>query len=94
MKVLYCNPIFLDYRLPFYKRLVELFDGDFHVMYSTVRYKLRHNEHLLQQIPDVLGKNALPFENERLFNTHEMSFKNITVKKENEFPLQKGCSKQ
>lgn len=60
MKVLYCNPIFLDYRLPFYKRLVELFDGDFHVMYSTVRYKLRHNEHLLQQIPDVLGKNALP----------------------------------
>ena len=24
MKVLYCNPIFLDYRLPFYKRLNEL----------------------------------------------------------------------
>ena len=45
MKVLYCNPIFLDYRLPFYKRLNELFDGNFYVMYSTVRYKLRHNEH-------------------------------------------------
>ena len=32
MKVLYCNPIFLDYRLPFYKRLNELFDGNFYVM--------------------------------------------------------------
>ena len=67
MKVLYCNPIFLDYRLPFYKRLNELFDGNFYVMYSTTRYKMRHNEHLLKQIPEVLGRNALPFENEKLF---------------------------
>ena len=29
MKVLYCNPVFLDYRLPFYKQLVSLFKGDF-----------------------------------------------------------------
>lgn len=93
MKVLYCNPIFLDYRLPFYKRLVELFDGDFHVMYSTVRYKLRHNEHLLQQIPDVLGKNALPFENERLFNTHEMSFKKYNGEKGKRIPITKGLFK-
>lgn len=94
MKVLYCNPIFLDYRLPFYKRLVELFDGDFHVMYSTVRYKLRHNEHLLQQIPDVLGKNALPLKMKDSSIHMRCLSKNITVKKENEFPLQKGCSKQ
>ena len=73
MKVLYCNPIFLDYRLPFYKRLNELFDGNFYVMYSTTRYKMRHNEHLLKQIPEVLGRNALPFENEKLFNLKSAS---------------------
>lgn len=50
MKVLYCNPIFLDYRLPFYKRLNELFDGNFYVMYSTTRYKMRHNEHLHYEV--------------------------------------------
>ena len=92
MKVLYCNPIFLDYRLPFYKRLNELFDGNFYVMYSTTRYKMRHNEHLLKQIPEVLGRNALPFENEKLFNTYEMSFKDIMVKRENEFLSQKDCT--
>ena len=90
MKVLYCNPIFLDYRLPFYKRLNELFDGNFYVMYSTVRYKLRHNEHLLKQIPEVLGRNALPFENEKLFNTYEMSFKKYNGRQGKRIPITKG----
>ena len=90
MKVLYCNPIFLDYRLPFYKRLNELFDGNFYVMYSTPRYKMRHNEHLLKQIPEVLGRNALPFENEKLFNTYEMSFKRYNGEKGKRIPITKG----
>ena len=90
MKVLYCNPIFLDYRLPFYKRLNELFDGNFYVMYSTTRYKMRHNEHLLKQIPEVLGRNALPFENEKLFNTYEMSFKRYNGEKGKRIPITKG----
>lgn len=29
MKILYCNPIFFEYRLPFYKELVRLFKGQF-----------------------------------------------------------------
>lgn len=92
MKVLYCNPIFLDYRLPFYKRLNELFDGNFYVMYSTTRYKMRHNEHLLKQIPEVLGRNALPFENEKLFNTYEMSFKRYNGEKGKRILSQKDCT--
>jgi len=59
-------------------------------MYSTTRYKMRHNEHLLEQIPEVLGKNALPFENERLFNTHEMSFKKYNGRQGKRIPITKG----
>lgn len=92
MKVLYCNPIFLDYRLPFYKRLNELFDGNFYVMYSTTRYKMRHNEHLLKQIPEVLGRNALPFENENSSILMKCLSKDIMVKRENEFLSQKDCT--
>lgn len=88
MKVLYCNPLFLDYRLPFYKRLNELFNGDFHVMYSVCRYKGRY-DHLLQQIPIVMGGNAHPFNGERLFNTHEMSFK-YNIEKGKKIPLTWG----
>lgn len=40
IRVLYCNPIFLDYRLLFFKEFVRLFKGDFYVMYSPSRYKL------------------------------------------------------
>lgn len=29
MKVLYCNPSFWEYRLPFYVELNRLFNGDF-----------------------------------------------------------------
>ncbi len=88
MKVLYCNPIFLDYRLPFYKRLNELFNGDFHVMYSVCRYKGRY-DHLFSQIPKVMGENAHPFDGERLFNTHEMSFK-YNIEKGKKIPLTWG----
>lgn len=38
MKVLYINPVFLSYRIPFYKKLKELFNNDFYVLYSTKRY--------------------------------------------------------
>ena len=48
MKVLYCNPSFWDYRLPFYKRLNELFKGEFYVIYSPKRYIGR--EKLLDKI--------------------------------------------
>lgn len=88
MKVLYCNPLFLDYRLPFYKKMNELFNGDFHVMYSVCRYKGRY-DHLLKQISVVMGSNAHPFNGEKLFNTHEMSFK-YNIEKGKKIPLTWG----
>ena len=79
MRVLYANPIFFNYRLPFYKRLNELFGGTFYILYSVTRYKGRYDK-LLEEIVKVMGSNALPFKGERLFNTYEKSFKYNTEK--------------
>ena len=76
MKVLYCNPSFWDYRLPFYNRLNELFNGEFYVIYSSKRYCGR--EKLLDKIKAVLGKNALPYENEPMFDVHTRSFNHFS----------------
>lgn len=73
MKVLYANPIFLDYRIPLFKRLNELFNGNFHVLYSPKRYERRFPkvlEKMKQEIPSVLHE----FKREYLFNTKTMSF--------------------
>ena len=42
MRVVYCNPSFWEYRLPFYAELNRLFGGEFHVVYSTKRYQGAH----------------------------------------------------
>lgn len=76
MKVLYCNPSFWDYRLPFYQRLNELFEGKFYVVYSTKRYHGRKN--LLERIKRVLGENALPYDNELMFDVKTRSFNRFT----------------
>lgn len=76
MKVLYCNPSFWDYRLPYYNRLNELFKGEFYVIYSPKRYCGR--EKLLDKIKAVLGKNALPYENEPMFDVYTRSFNNFS----------------
>ena len=89
MKVLYANPIFLDYRLPFYEKLNELFKGEFYIMYSTNRYLNRY-EHLLEEIPKVMGENAIPFNNELLFNTYERSFKKYNIEKGKRIPFTHG----
>ena len=88
MKVLYANPIFFNYRLPFYKRLNELFGGTFYILYSVTRYKGRYDQ-LLEEIVNVMGSNALPFEGERLFNTYEKSFK-YNTEKGKKIPLTRG----
>ena len=89
MKVLYANPIFLDYRLPFYKQLNELFGGEFYVMYSTIRYKNRFDK-LCKYIPEVLGKNAIPFTGEKLYDTYERSFKKYNYEKGKKIPFTHG----
>lgn len=77
MKILYCNPTFWDYRIPFYKKLIQFFQGDFYVMYSSKRYKLIHREQLLDKIKNTLGDNAIPFENEIVYDVKMRSFKKI-----------------
>lgn len=93
MKVLYCNPIFLDYRLPFYKRMNELFEGDFYIMYSTTRYKLFGRDKLYKRIKAEMGDNAIPFDDEIIFNTHEMSSKRLNVERGQQIPITKGLMK-
>ena len=88
MKVLYANPIFLDYRIPFFKKLVELFNGEFYILYSTQRYKGRFDD-LLKRIPNELGRNAIAYENEKIFYFNSLSFKykaKASEKKKKLFP--------
>lgn len=73
MKVLYCNPSFWEYRLPFYEALNKLFDGKFHVIYSTKRF-VRGHERLLEDIKERLGDNAHPYDSELMYDVHTHSF--------------------
>lgn len=77
MKVLYCNPSFWEYRLPFYVELNRLFKGDFHILYSTKRYAHGHQK-LLERIKDELGENAHPYDNELMFDVKTRSFRGFT----------------
>ena len=70
MKVLYAIPVFLDYRLPFYKKLNELFGGDFHVIYSPKRYARLNKTDLAKHIKQEMGDNAHPFDGDYSVNTH------------------------
>lgn len=93
MKVLYANPIFLNYRLPYYKRLNELFNGEFYIMYSVNRYKNRYDK-LLEEIINVMGNNAVPFTKELLYNTYERSFKKYNIEKGKKIPITRGLLKE
>ena len=73
MKVLYCNPSFWEYRLPFYVELNRLFKGNFHVIYSTKRYAHGHLK-LLDRIKEELRENAHPYDDEPMFDVKSRSF--------------------
>lgn len=75
--VLYCNPSFWEYRLPFYVELNRLFKGNFHVIYSTKRFQHGHSA-LLEKIKAQLGGNAHPYDNELMFDVKSKSFKGFT----------------
>lgn len=70
MRVLYCNPVFFEYRLPFYEELMRLFNGDFYVMYSPMRYKLCGKEQLCDKIKKKLGVHAIPLTTDHVFDTY------------------------
>lgn len=75
MRVLYANPIFLNYRIPFYKELNKLFKGDFYVLYSKKRYEGRPAfEPLLNKIPKELGQNAISYDKEITYYPNTNSF--------------------
>lgn len=64
MKILWINPSFLDYRVPVYKRLYELTNGNFYLAYS----KQRVPERCIKKIESALGKNALGLKQEKVFS--------------------------
>lgn len=71
MIVLYANPVFSDYRLPFYKKLNELFDGEFYVMYSPMRYEMDGLENTLDKIPSLLKGFSYEYNGEKVVKIHK-----------------------
>lgn len=70
MKILCCNPLFLEYRLPLYVELKRLFGGAFHVLYSPKRYFWRRKTQLEQRIREELGENAHTHMKEHVYDAH------------------------
>ena len=62
MKILWVNPSFLDYRIPVYKRLWELCNGEFYIIFShnTVPERIPHKIH------KAIGSHAICFEGEKV----------------------------
>lgn len=92
MRVLYCNPSFWEYRLPFYAKLNEHFRGDFHIIYSTKRFRKGH-EKLLAETVRVMGDNAHPYDNELMFDVKTRSF-NAYSEEYKQIPLPFGLWKR
>lgn len=63
-KILWVNPSFLDYRVPFYRALYNLCNGNFHLVYSKERVPRR----CIAKIEAALGNNAHGLERERRFS--------------------------
>lgn len=68
MKVLYCNPSFWEYRLPFYKELNKLFMGDFHILYSTKRFSKWGHDSFLKRVKNEMGDNAHEYNHEPMLD--------------------------
>lgn len=66
MRVLYANPIFADYRIAFYRQLHTLLGGNFHVMYSPMRYGLEGAENKLPKIKREIGDFAYEYNGEHV----------------------------
>lgn len=90
MKVLYCNPIALDYRIPFYRKLNELFEGNFYFLYSANRYRLTGRVELMNRLTNVLKENAIAYEGEKIFNTYTRSFTKYSSEKGQRIPITWG----
>lgn len=87
MKILWVNPSFLDYRIPVYKRLYELTDGNFYLVFS----KNRVPERICMKIQKAIGSNAICFEGEKRIILGE---KDGMSNKWTSIPITKGLYKQ
>jgi len=86
MKILWVNPSFLDYRVPVYKKLNELTNGNFFLIYSTKRVP----ERVIRKITKEIGANAIGLRNEailRIPGTAEFEESNVRL------PYQPGLYK-
>lgn len=80
MNVVYCNPISLDYRLPYFVELQRRFDDHFYLVYSPMRYKLYGKEGLLGKIKDALGEKAIPLTGEGLLDVRNWKWNSWDAK--------------
>lgn len=87
MKILWVNPSFLDYRVPVYKRLYELTNKNFYIIFSENRVPKR----ICTKIQNAIGENAICFKGEKriiLGKNEGMSNKWASI------PLTKGLYKE
>ena len=61
MRILWVNSSFLDYRIPVYKRLNELTENEFYIIYS----KTMVPDRIPQKIGDAIGDHAIAIDGER-----------------------------
>lgn len=76
--------------------MVDLFGGNFYVVYSRRRY-LRNDirtKQLLEEINSVLGKNAIPFDKEVLLYTNIRSYLKYDDEKGRQIPITFGLIRQ
>lgn len=64
MRILWVNPSFLDYRVPVYKRLYELTDGDFYIVFSKRAVPPR----VIEKMKNAIGDHAIVFGGEKVFD--------------------------
>lgn len=73
MTILYASPVFSDYRIPFYNKLNELFNGEFYIMYSPLRFEMEGLNNTLKKIPIQLKDIAYPYNDEKIFKIKKSS---------------------
>jgi glycosyltransferase involved in cell wall biosynthesis len=86
MKILWVNPTFLDYRIPVYKKMNELTNGNFYLIYSKKRTPVR----VINKIINAIGDHAICLSNEIVLKFPGTGdFSNTDLK----LPLQPGLYK-
>lgn len=89
-KILYAIPLSLDYRLPYYEKLKELSNGEFHLLHSIKRYEQLNRLDLVEKYRRRMGENVHELHGEQVFNTYTFSFKKFDREKGKNIPIPIG----